>query len=93
MKVILVYDITTETPEDKQRLPKILKVTRKYLTHVQKSVFEGELTFAQVERLKAEILGVVDKEKDSVIVYTLPDGVKLKRKILTYVEDKRDNII
>lgn len=35
MYVILTYDVKVK------RNPKVLKLCRKYLTHVQKSVFEG----------------------------------------------------
>ena len=38
MFVIMSYDI------NKKRVSKVMKVCRKYLIHVQKSVFEGNLT-------------------------------------------------
>ena len=46
MFVILVYDVKAK------RNNKILKTCRKYLRHVQKSVFEGNLTEAKLKRLK-----------------------------------------
>ena len=49
MFVILVYDVKTK------RNNKILKTCRKYLRHVQKSVFEGNLTEAKLKRLKNEL--------------------------------------
>lgn len=65
MYVILVYDVEVE------RVAKVLRVARKYLSWVQNSVLEGELTRAQLERLKAEIRQVMDPEVDSVIIYVL----------------------
>ena len=93
MKVILVYDIATEEPKDQQRLNKVRKVVRKYITHVQKSVFEGELTKSKLERMKSEILKVVDRERDSVIIYILEDNAKYERQLLTDVPDPTDNIL
>lgn len=49
MFVILVYDVKAK------RNNKILKTCRKYLRHVQKSVFEGNLTEAKLKRLKNEL--------------------------------------
>jgi len=65
MYVIMVYDIEVE------RVTKILKIGRKYLTWVQNSVLEGELTRAQFEKLKSELSKVIDREKDSIIFYVL----------------------
>ena len=82
MKVILIYDIETIEPQDQKRLNKIRKVARKYLYHVQKSVFEGDLTEAQLYKLEKLILEIIDKDRDSVIIYKLPDTVKWDRVIL-----------
>ena len=65
MYYILTYDITSP-----KRLPKALKICRRYLNHVQNSVFEGELTTAQMDRLEAEMKTIIDKNKDSVLIYT-----------------------
>ena len=65
MYVIMVYDIREE------RVNKVLKIARKYLTWVQNSVLEGELTRAQLEKLKVELGEIIDKEEDSVIFYKL----------------------
>jgi len=42
MYVVVVYDTAAE------RNPKILRTCRKYLHHVQRSVFEGQLTEARL---------------------------------------------
>lgn len=57
MFVILVYDVKTK------RNNKILKICRKYLRHVQKSVFEGNLTEAKLKRLKNELKKSAMKKK------------------------------
>ena len=91
--MILVYDIELKDKKDQRRLNWAKKISRKYLHHVQKSVFEGEITLSQLARLESEILGIVDINRDSVIIYRLPDGVKWERKILTNRKDPSDNII
>lgn len=64
MYYILTYDITSP-----KRLPKALKICRRFLNHVQNSVFEGELTTAQMDRLQTEIKMLIDKKEDSVLIY------------------------
>ena len=61
----MVYDVGVE------RVFKVLKTGRKYLTHVQNSLLEGELTPAQLKRLQHEVKKIVDEEHDSVLFYVL----------------------
>ncbi len=63
MFVILVYDVRED------RVGKALKVCRKYLTRVQNSVFEGELTEAKLLKLIKELEDVLDLNYDSVLIY------------------------
>lgn len=93
MKAILIYDISLLEKEDQKRLNKVMKIARKYLHHVQKSVFEGEITEGKLRRLEYEIMDVVDKNRDSVIIYTFPESVMFQRRILTDVKDPTDNIL
>ena len=41
--VILVYDINLDEKEGSRVLTKVYKICKKYLNHIQNSVFEGEL--------------------------------------------------
>ncbi|MFY9257557.1 MAG: CRISPR-associated endonuclease Cas2 [Dethiobacteria bacterium] len=93
MRVIVIYDINTVDNGGAYRLVKIMKTCRKYLTHVQYSVFEGDITEGQLALLRSELLGLVNEEKDFVIIYSLPDGVKLNRDIITNTSDPTDNIL
>lgn len=63
MFLIMVYDI------EEERVNKVLKIARKYLTWVQNSVLEGEIRNASFERLKTELKKTIDEEKDSIIFY------------------------
>ena len=42
----------------------MLKLVRKYLNHVQNSVFEGELTDAQLAELKDAARELMDEDED-----------------------------
>ena len=93
MKIILIYDIELKEGKDQKRLNKIKKISRQYLHHIQKSVFEGSLTPSQIFKLQKEILDIIDKKRDSVIIYKLPDGIELERTVLTEKEVGDENII
>lgn len=89
----MVYDINTEDKAGQKRLVKIMKTCRKYLSHVQKSVFEGELTEGKLVLLKRDLAKIVDKERDFIIVYALNEGSKWQRDILTNTPDPTNNIL
>ena len=65
MFVVVVYDV------DKQRDRKILKICRRYLNHVQKSVLEGNLSDAKYCQMKKEIRGVINVKEDSCLIYCI----------------------
>jgi len=71
MYVIMVYDV------NEKRVAKVLRICRKYLRHVQRSVFEGKLTEKQLSDLKEELLPRLELE-DSVLIYktTAPDFLR-----------------
>ncbi|WP_462187530.1 MULTISPECIES: CRISPR-associated endonuclease Cas2 [unclassified Frankia] len=73
MFVIVVYDTAAE------RNSKLLTICRQYLHHVQRSVFEGNLSPAQLLRFRRRIEGVIDHSYDHVLVYTLPPGADAVR--------------
>ena len=69
MYVILTYDV------QQLRVAKVHKVCRKYLKHIQRSVFEGNISEAGLIKLKEELSSLVSPQFDSVIIYCL-DSVK-----------------
>lgn len=72
MFVLLVYDINVK------RVNKILKTCRVYLTWVQNSVFEGNITEADLVRFIAAIKNVI-REEDNVLVYKFNFGYTEKQ--------------
>ena len=87
MYLITVYDI------NEKRVNKVLKICRKYLTWVQNSVLEGEITKAKFEKMKMEISDVIDKKEDAVIFYILRDTKYSSREILGAEKQTRSNFI
>lgn len=63
MFVIMFYDV------GEKRVNKVLKTARKYLTWIQNSVLEGDLTPATLEALKADVKNIIDTKHDSVLFY------------------------
>ena len=73
MFVILTYDVNSK------RVGKALKICRKYLSHVQKSVFEGNITEGKLRKLQKELQRVILIEEDTICIYRM-DSVKYARK-------------
>lgn len=86
MFVILTYDI------NQKRVGKALKICRKYLVHVQKSVFEGNITESKLKRLKNELENLIDITTDAVCIYNF-DSVKYARKEQIGSISEESNII
>ena len=68
MYVILVYDISLEE-KGARVLNRVFKICKKYLNHVQKSVFEGEITPAKLKKLEQELREYVREELDSILIF------------------------
>ena len=51
MYIVLVYDVSQEE-NGARRWSRIFKICKKYLTHIQNSVFEGELSKGQLAQLQ-----------------------------------------
>lgn len=76
MYVILVYDVNVS------RVAKVLKAARRYLTWVQNSVLEGELTEATFRALRHELSRIIDPEEDSILFYILGNVKYTRRELL-----------
>ena len=94
MYVILVYDINLEEKEGQKVLRKVFKTCKKYLVHIQNSVFEGELLESQAIKLKSELDSYIRQEKDSVILFKSRSQKWLEKEFLGKIEeDKTSNFL
>lgn len=76
MYVIVVYDVSEE------RVSRVCKYMKAYLPRVQNSVFEGELTEAKLERMKAGLGRILDTTVDSVLLWVLREARWADRQII-----------
>lgn len=94
MYVILVYDINLEDIEGQRVLRRVFKICKKYLVHIQNSVFEGELLESQAMKLKSELDEWIREDKDSVILFKSRSKKWLEKEFLGKIEsDKTDNFL
>lgn len=89
MYVILVYDINLEESEGPKVLRNVFKICKKYLTHIQNSVFEGELLESQEMRLRKELDKYIRQDKDSVILFKSRNQKWLDKEFLGKLEDDK----
>ena len=76
MYAIVVYDVGV------QRVNKVKKILRMYMTWIQNSVFEGEITEAELMELKRKLREVIEKDSDAVHFYILKSEKYLKKETL-----------
>lgn len=82
MYVILVYDMKAE------RTQKMLRLGRRYLTHVQNSVLEGEISEGDLTKLRGRIEDILNPT-ESVVIYELSFDSLLNRTV--YGEDPKED--
>ncbi|SHF34853.1 CRISPR-associated protein Cas2 [Thermoanaerobacter uzonensis DSM 18761] len=87
MYVLIVYDV------EEKRVAKVNKFLKTYLNWVQNSVFEGELTEAQLNRIILWFKGHLDLRCDSVLIYTASSEKWLSKKIIGVEKNSTDNIL
>lgn len=92
MYVILVYDVRSDEKGAKV-LNKTFKICKKYLTHIQNSVFEGELSESQILKLKLELQGVIREDRDSLIVFKSRNEKWIPKEMWGLQEDKMSNFL
>jgi len=90
MYIILVYDIEMDEGGAKASR-RIFKTSKKYLTHIQKSVFEGEITPALLKKLELELSKYIRSDKDSVLVFKSREERWLQKEFWGKEDDKTSN--
>ena len=90
MYIILVYDILTEDNGSKISR-NVFKICKKYLTNVQKSVFEGEITPVLLKKLNLELKRHIRKDKDSLIIFKSRQEKWLEKEFWGLEDDKTSN--
>ena len=84
MYVIAVYDVRAE------RTNKLLKLCRRYLTWIQNSVFEGEISPVRLKELKIEAKKLMSDE-DSLIIFSSRESRWLQKDVIGQERNSTDN--
>lgn len=92
MKIELIYDIICDE-KGKKILPKVFKICKKYLVHIQNSVFEGNISKVNALALKKELDVYIRKDKDSVIMFHTREERWMSKDFLGIVDDKTSNFL
>jgi CRISPR-associated protein Cas2 len=87
MYVIAVYDC------GEKRVVKMLKLLRRYLTWIQNSVFEGEISEVQLKELKIEAAKIMDKQYDSLIIFSSRNPKWMDKEIMGVEKNSTDNFL
>jgi len=87
MYVLVVYDVNVK------RVSRVHKYLKRYLHWVQNSVFEGELTDAQIEEVKAGLQRTLICEDASVLFYTARDQRWLDKQIIGRERGQTNNFL
>mgnify|MGYP001267347834 CR=1 FL=1 len=92
MYVVLVYDI--KTIDEYARVSNwVFKTCKKFLTHIQNSVFEGDLNKTQFMNLKLQLKNYLRPKIDSCIIFKSNNNKWLSKEFLISEEDKTLNIL
>jgi CRISPR-associated protein Cas2 len=87
MYVILVYDC------GEKRVAKMLKLCRKYLSWIQNSVFEGELSDVKLKELQLKAKSIMKEDEDSLIIFKSRNEKWLYKEIIGKERSSIDNFL
>lgn len=76
MYILIVYDI------DVERVNRVNKFLKMYLNWRQNSVFEGEVSKAQLEEIRQGLKEIIEKDVDSIMIYKLPSKKNFELEII-----------
>lgn len=92
MYVVLIYDIK-QIGEYQRIWRKVYKECKKYLYHVQNSVFEGELSKSQLFSLKTKLEKIFRTDLDSCIVFKSNNSKWMDKIYITEEQDDDSQFI
>jgi CRISPR-associated protein Cas2 len=87
MYVLVVYDV------GEKRVQKVLKFLRQYLNWIQNSVFEGNITEADLIKIKNGLNRIVKLDQDSIIFFVARNQKWIRKEIMGQEKNSTDNFI
>lgn len=85
--LMVMYDV------GEVRVGKVFRICKKYLFHVQNSVFRGPISEADFVRLKHELEQVIDKSCDFILILRLQSQDVVKEEILGCKVENGESLI
>jgi CRISPR-associated protein Cas2 len=73
VEILVTYDVSTETREGRRRLRRVATICLGFGQRVQKSVFECQVTAAQMEEMEDKLVRTIDPAQDSLRFYRLAE--------------------
>lgn len=73
---VITYDVNVS------RVNTVKKFLREYLSWVQNSVLEGELTKSELMEIKVGLKELIEQDVDSIYIYTARDKKYLNKEIM-----------
>ena len=92
MYLIVIYDIKQEGNYAK-RQRNVFKTCKRYLKHIQNSVFEGELDRAQYMALSIELKKHLIQDVDSCIIFSGRNNIWMRKEFITKRIEEDDQFI
>jgi len=77
VRIIVTYDVSTETAAGRKRLRRVAKLCERVGQRVQKSVFECNLNQMQYEALERQLLAEIDEQVDNLRLYRFTEPADL----------------
>ena len=90
MYIVLIYDIVSDEGGPKVHR-NVFKICKRYLTHIQKSVFEGNLSEVNLMKLQKELDEYIRINRDSIIIFKSRDEKWLSKEFWGMKDDKTSN--
>lgn len=87
MYAILVYDIAID------RIDTVRITAKQYLNWIQNSVFEGEISIANLAELKSKITALIDISIDSVLIFTVNNPKWMEKTVIGVNKNDINNIL
>ena len=87
MYVLAMYDV------GEKRVGKMLKLFRQYLSWIQNSVFEGEITEVKLLELKQKAMTIMNEETDSLIFFKTRQEKWLDKEIVGHERQDLDTFL
>ncbi|MBF4693995.1 CRISPR-associated endonuclease Cas2 [Fusibacter ferrireducens] len=92
MYVVLIYDIKMDL--DGPRIwRRIFKICKRYMSHIQKSVFEGNLSELELMKLKNELDQYTRMDRDSVVIFISRNERWLEKRFWGVEDEKTSNFL